>query len=75
MMLIHGNLYKIYIILNIKLIIKQSIINFVYGQNKIYLRMYLLIFTKKYYKRSTNLLICDATCINNVYVSENIGVS
>ena len=29
-----------------KAFIKQSIINFVYGQNKIYLRMHLLIFTK-----------------------------
>jgi len=32
-------------------------------------------FYTKYYKKSTNLFICDATCINNVYESENIGVN
>jgi predicted O-linked N-acetylglucosamine transferase (SPINDLY family) len=35
----------------------------------------LISFYNKYYKRRTNLLICDATCINNVYGSENIGVN
>ena len=33
------------------------------------------MFYTKYYKQHLNLLICDATCINNVYGSENIGVN
>ena len=32
-------------------------------------------FYTKYYKQNTNLLICDATCINNVYGCENVGVN
>ena len=32
-------------------------------------------FYTKYYKKSINLFICDATCINNIYGSENIGVN
>ena len=44
MMLIHGNLCKIYINLHIKHIIKQYIISFVYGHRKIYLKILFIVF-------------------------------
>ena len=32
-------------------------------------------FYTKFYKQSTNLLICDATCINNLYGHDNVGLN
>lgn len=35
----------------------------------------LINFYIKYYKRSTKLLICDATCINNLYGHDKVGLN